>query len=380
MTLKAKAQNLGLGAKEITQLLGLDRKLTKEVKKWIEDESLIPKAIKSKVDKLVSKPPYQNHRSKFKFIDLFAGIGGLRLGFQLEGGDCVFTSEWDKYAQLTYRANFGDEPQGDITKINENEIPDHDILLGGFPCQSFSHAGKKLGFEDTRGTLFFDVARIINKKRPHAFLLENVKGLVSHEKGNTFKTILEVLNNLDYQVFFKVLNSRDFGVPQNRQRIIIVGFNRKSFPNGFDFEKNFSFPEASDKKVKVGQVLEQGKVDPKYTLSDKLWTGHQNRRLMHAEKGNGFGYSLFNSESPYTNTISARYYKDGSEALVDQSQFKLNPRKLTPRECARLQGFPEDYILPCSDNQAYKQFGNSVTVPLMNAVAKEILKTLKKKS
>lgn len=292
----------------------------------------------------------------------------------------MFTSEWNEKSAATYRLNFGDVPDGDITKIDPTKVPDFDILLGGFPCQAFSHAGLKQGFNDTRGTLFFDVARIIKEKKPISFLLENVKGLVSHDEGRTFDTIKNVLEELGYVIFYKVLVSKDFGVPQNRQRIIIVGFKKDRFDKDFNFEKHFSFPEPTGQKVKVGDILDNNKEVPdKYTISDKLWKGHQRRRKKHAKNGNGFGYSLFNSKSPYTNTISARYYKDGSEALIDQSDIGKNPRKLTPRECARLQGFPEDYLLPVSDNEAYKQFGNSVTVPLMNAVAKQMLKVLKLK-
>jgi len=206
-----------------------------------------------------------------------------------------------------------------------------------------------------------------------------VKGLLSHDKGNTFKTIKNVLEELGYVVFYKVLISRDFGVPQNRHRIILVGFKKDRFDKNFDFEKNFSFPQPIKKTVKVGDILDKNsKVSDKYTISDKLWEGHKRRKKKHTENGNGFGYSLFDSKSPYTNTISARYYKDGSEALIDQSDIGKNPRKLTPRECARLQGFPEDYLIPVSDNEAYKQFGNSVTVPLIRAVAKQILKVIKK--
>lgn len=304
-------------------------------------------------------------KGNLKMIDLFAGIGGIRLGFETIGAECVFTSEWDEPAQKTYQANFHDIPYGDITKIEPQQIPQFDILLGGFPCQPFSQAGKKLGLADTRGTLFFDIAKIIEYHRPTVVFLENVKRFKSHDEGNTFQTIKGVLENLGYEVYAEVLNAKHFGVPQNRERIYIIAFLGKT---------SFSFPKPSGIKTKLGDILEK-KVDPKYTLSDKLWAGHQRRKKQHAEKGNGFGYSLFNKNSQYVSTISARYYKDGSEILVDQG--KKNPRKLTPREAARLQGFPDEFIIPVSDNQAYKQFGNSVAVPVIKALAKEVEKSLK---
>jgi DNA (cytosine-5)-methyltransferase 1 len=304
----------------------------------------------------------------FTFIDLFAGIGGIRLGFEKFKGECVFTSEWDKYSQITYQVNFGDEPNGDITKTDVKDIPKHDILLGGFPCQPFSNAGLKQGFNDTRGTLFFDVARIIEHRRPAMLLLENVKGFVNHDKGRTMKIVTETLEELGYNVFYKVLNARDFGIPQNRERIYIVGINKKKLGS-----IGFKFPEPTYKPTKVGDILES-KVDDKYTLSNKLWQGHKRRLKEHRAKGNGFGYSLFDQNSRYTSTISARYYKDGSEILIEQKN--KNPRKLTPREAARLQGFPESFKIPVSDTQAYRQFGNSVAVPVISAIAKEMVKVL----
>lgn len=307
---------------------------------------------------------------KFSFIDLFAGIGGIRLAFEKQGGDCVFTSEWDKFSQITYIANFGDMPHGDITQINEKEIPAHDILLAGFPCQPFSHAGLKRGFDDIRGTLFFDIARIVKTKKPKMVLLENVKGFKGHDKGNTFKVVCRTLETLGYEVHSQILNAKDFGVPQNRERIYIVAIDRKRTS-----KEEFSFPKAPKKEVCVGDILEL-KVDEKYTISDKLWRGHQRRLREHQLKGNGFGYSIFNSRSAYTSTISARYYKDGSEILIEQKN--KNPRKLTPREAARLQGFPESFKIPVSDAQAYRQFGNSVAVPVVSAIAKEMVKLLKK--
>jgi DNA (cytosine-5)-methyltransferase 1 len=305
----------------------------------------------------------------FKFIDLFAGIGGIRIAFEKQGGKCVFTSEWDKFAQLTYAENFGDVPSGDITEIHEKDVPNHDVLLAGFPCQPFSHAGLKRGFEDIRGTLFFDIVRILKEKKPKMVLLENVKGFASHDKGNTFKVVCGTLEKLGYEVHSQVLNARDFGVPQNRERIYIVGIDRKR-----TLKTPFTFPKPPKSPVTVGEILEP-RVDPKYTISDKLWKGHQRRLREHRAKGNGFGYSLFNSSSQYTSTISARYYKDGSEILIEQRG--KNPRKVTPREAARLQGFPDSFKIPVSDAQAYRQFGNSVAVPVVSAIARQMVKLLK---
>ncbi|MCJ8343790.1 MAG: DNA cytosine methyltransferase [Cetobacterium sp.] len=304
---------------------------------------------------------------QYKFIDLFAGIGGIRIPFDELGCKCVFSSEIDKFSKLAYEANYNHIPEGDITKIKEEEIPQFDILLGGFPCQAFSIAGKRQGFEDTRGTLFFDVARIIKYHKPKAFLLENVKGLKSHNKGNTFKTIINTLTDLGYTVQYKILAAKDFGVPQNRERIYIVGF--------LDETIDFDFPMPLDKKIKVGDILDKV-VDPKYTISDKLWAGHQRRKIEHKAKGNGFGFGLFNENSNYTNTISARYYKDGSEILIEQ--IGKNPRKLSPREALRLQGFPDSFKIVVSDLQTYKQAGNSVSVPVIRAIAKNIISSLNK--
>ena len=304
--------------------------------------------------------------AKFKMIDLFAGIGGIRLGFEAQGGESVFSSEWDSNAQKTYQANFGEIPYGDITKIEPEEIPHFDILLAGFPCQPFSQAGFKKGFADTRGTLFFNVARIINYHRPKVVFLENVKRLRTHDEGNTFKVIKGTLEEMGYEVHAEVLNAKNFGVPQNRERIYIIGFLGKT---------NFEFPTSVMAKKILGDILEK-KVDPKYTISDKLWKGHQRRKKEHIEKGNGFGYSMFDEKSEYTSTISARYYKDGSEILIKQKG--KNPRKLTPREAARLQGFPENFMIPVSDNQAYKQFGNSVAVPVIKELARRVVNEMEK--
>lgn len=323
--------------------------------------------------------PFPPHKEgKFKFIDLFAGIGGFRLAFHNLGGKCVFTSEWNKYAQITYHANFGEVPFGDITKIEVNEIPEHDILVAGFPCQPFSIAGvskknslgRAHGFEDeTQGTLFFDIKRIIETKRPKAFLLENVKNLISHDKGNTFKIIQKTLRDLRYNIHFKVLDGKHF-VPQHRERIIIVGFDQDRYKS----EEEFKFPEMPQAVHAVEDILEP-RPNPKYKLSDKLWNYLQDYAAKHKANGNGFGFGLVNLEG-ISRTLSARYYKDGSEVLIPQEGE--NPRRLTPRECARLQGFPDNFIIPVSDTQAYKQFGNSVVTPLMQAVGKEIITELER--
>ena len=321
-------------------------------------------------------PPEEN--PKFKFIDLFAGIGGIRLAYQNIGGKCVFTSEWDHYSKLTYEANFGEVPFGDITKISEKEIPDHDILLAGFPCQPFSIAGvskknalgRAHGFlDETQGTLFFDVARIIKYKQPKAFMLENVKNLISHDKGKTFKIIIETLKELDYSIYFKVLDGKHF-VPQHRERIIIVGFRNSIFKG----KENFEFPNMPEPTRVIREILEK-EVNSKYTLSDKLWNYLQEYAKKHKAKGNGFGFGLTNLDG-ISRTMSARYYKDGAEILIPQEG--KNPRRLTPRECARLQGFKDSFIIPVSDNQAYKQFGNSVVTPMMQAVGENVLKEILK--
>lgn len=300
----------------------------------------------------------------FKIIDLFAGIGGIRLGFEQAFDDvrCVFSSEIDKYAVQTYQANHGGETVcGDITQTDVADIPDHDILLAGFPCQPFSQAGLKKGFADTRGTLFFDIERILLAKKPQAFLLENVKQLKGHDKGRTLQVILAHLQQAGYKVYTEVLKARDFGIPQNRERIYLVGF--------LNHNVNFHFPQPIGQPTTVGDILE-AYPDEKYTISDKLWQGHQRRKAENRAAGKGFGYGLFNAESAYTNTISARYYKDGSEILIEQPG--KNPRKITPREAARLQGFPDSFQIPVSDAQAYRQFGNSVCVPVIRAIAERM--------
>ncbi len=310
----------------------------------------------------------------FTFIDLFAGIGGMRIAFESNGGECVFSSEWDKYCQKTYYENFGEIPVGDIRQVDEKEIPDHDILVAGFPCQPFSIAGvskknsmgQDHGFKDqTQGTLFFDVVRILDEKRPKAFLLENVKNLKSHGKGRTWEIIMKTLDELDYQVFPFVLDGQGF-VPQHRERVYIIGFDRQRYGDDIAFDCQLTRPE---KKPVLNDILDQ-EVDPKYTLSDKMWNYLQEYSRKHKLKGNGFGFGMPKRDG-ITRTLSARYYKDGSEILIHQEGE--NPRRLTPRECARLQGYPEEFKIMVSDTQAYKQFGNSIVVPLVTDIAGKII-------
>lgn len=325
----------------------------------------------------------------FTFIDLFAGIGGLRAAFDAAGGRCVFTSEWDRFAQQTYEANYRDNRpiEGDITKIDVDQIPEHDVLVAGFPCQPFSIAGvskknalgRAHGFLDkTQGTLFFDVARIIDHHRPAAFLLENVKNLKSHDKGRTFEVIRRTLEDeLGYELHVKVIDARHF-LPQHRERVVLVGFRGAT---SFSWN-DVNLPEAGVSRMgdilhpEDGSEVAEGhftlgadaSVNEKYTLSDKLWQYLQNYAAKHKAAGNGFGFGLVGPNDT-CRTLSARYYKDGSEILIDRGAGK-NPRRLTPRECARLMGFPESFRIPVSDTQAYKQFGNSVAVPVFKAVAK----------
>lgn len=314
------------------------------------------------------EPPKE---AEFTFIDLFAGIGGMRIAYERAGGHCVYSNEWNKYSQQTYFANFGEQPDGDITKVEAKDIPDHDILVAGFPCQPFSIAGvskkqslgRATGFEDkTQGTLFFDICRILKEKRPKAFMLENVKNLCSHDRGRTFKVITESLNELDYEIFYSVLDGQNY-VPQHRERILIVGFDRKRYGSDIEFEFNLNPPKH---KPVMSDILETDP-DDRYTLSDKLWDYLRDYAAKHKAAGNGFGYGIAEPDG-ISRTLSARYYKDGSEILI--AQKGKNPRRLTPRECARLQGFPDSFVIPVSDTQAYKQFGNSVVVPLMSNVAK----------
>lgn len=367
--IKEKREKLGITRKEFSDSLGLGREQEKLFKHWEEGSIPVPKEVLQKIIEYPTDPPYDSPDQKlFTMIDLFAGIGGIRLGFQKHGGETVFSSEWDKFSQKTYRINYGEKPHGDLTKIDETEIPDHDVLLAGFPCQPFSSAGKRRGFEDTRGTLFFDIARIIKEKRPKTFLLENVKNLRSHDNGNTLKTILKVLEDLDYYVPDpEVLNAKEFGLPQNRERIYIVGFDKRSLPTKYD---EFTYPTPPKTPTKLGDVLEE-KVDEKYTISDRMYKGHKRRRKNNVKAGKSYGFRTFHEDSEHTSTITARYHKDGSEALIEQENN--NPRMLTPRETARLQGFPEDFIIPVSNSQAYRQFGNSVSVPVIEAIAEQII-------
>lgn len=357
--------------KELADAIGLPKNGDRTIRRWENGESKPTGPEFRQIMEFPESVPFKNpDKADYRSIDLFAGIGGTRLGFQETGRvKVVFSSEINKFSAKTYHANFGEYPAGDITQIAADDIPDHDILVGGFPCQAFSQAGLKKGFEDARGTMFFEIARILQEKRPKAFLLENVKNLVGHDHGNTFRTIKSILENLGYAVNAKVLAAKDFGVPQNRERIYIVGFDKEQVPNWADFQ----YPEPPKTPTRLGDILEKHVAD-KYTISDTLWAGHQRRKLENKKAGKGFGYCLFDENSPYANTISARYYKDGSEILIRQEGE--NPRKLTPREASRLQGFPPEFIIPVSDTQAYKQFGNSVAVPVVNAVAKQLLKVL----
>ncbi len=348
---------------------------------WTQGTSMQDYVISAITSKFKEFDASYSYRSPaFRFIDLFAGIGGMRLAFESVGGQCVYSSEWDKYAQKTYLANFGDMPEGDITEADETRIPDHDVLVAGFPCQPFSIAGvskknslgRAHGFLDqTQGTLFFDVARIIQAKRPRAFLLENVKNLKTHDKGRTFQVIRDTLDKLGYSLHVSVLDGKSY-VPQHRERIFIVGFDK----NVFGGVETFQFPEQKTTDYRIKDLLEE-EVDAKYTLSDKLWNYLQQYAAKHRAKGNGFGYGLVNLEG-ISRTLSARYYKDGSEILIPQQDGR-NPRRLTPRECARLQGYPETFHIVVSDTQAYKQFGNSVVVPLVADIASQMAAAMKNK-
>ena len=372
-------QKTGLSRTDAANLLGVTERT---VIRYENGESRpSPIAIKWLQEHLARLPEKRQKPAAFKFIDLFAGIGGLRIGFDAIGGQCVFTSEWDKYSQATYRENFGnDHPiAGDIREFSRDPalIPAHDVLLAGFPCQPFSIAGvskknalgRPHGFLcDTQGTLFFDLAQIIAHHQPSAFLLENVKNLQRHDKGKTFATIVNVLRNeLGYEVHYRVINSAPW-VPQKRERIFLVGFKKES---RFDFD-SLVVPEDSPR---LGSILDAHEsVDPKYTLTAHLWKYLKDYKDKHAAKGNGFGYSLF-GPNDVARTLSARYFKDGSEVLI--AQPRKRPRRLTPRECARLMGFRHmdgsDFRIPVSDTQAYRQFGNAVVVPVVASVA-ELMK------
>lgn len=374
--------------RELAEALGVT---TRTLRRWEVRETEPPPylvdAIRQRLLPLADTHDTGDHA--FKFIDLFAGIGGIRMAFEAHGGRCVFTSEWNPWAQKTYLANFPDSGHalaGDITKVDERDIPDHDVLLAGFPCQPFSIAGvskknalgRAHGFADeTQGTLFFDVARIIAAKRPAAFLLENVKNLVSHDKGNTFRVIKKALEkDLGYHIHYKVIDGAHF-VPQHRERILIVGFREETdfdwkdivFPANRRTLSSILHPQDGSEKIEGHYtVAPQARVDDRYTLTPKLWAYLKAYAAKHKAAGNGFGYGLVDGDG-VARTLSARYYKDGSEILVSQGARK-RPRRLTPRECARLMGFPDDFVIPVSDTQAYKQFGNSVVMPVMREVAR----------
>ena len=310
---------------------------------------------------------------KLKYIDLFCGIGGFRLAFDRAGAECVFSCDWDKYSQITYEANFGEKPNGDIYSIGIGKIPSHDILCAGFPCQPFSIAGvskklslgRKHGFEDEKqGNLFFQIEAILDYHKPSAFVLENVKNLKSHDGGRTFDIIYRTLTDvLGYQVYTKIIDAKGV-VPQHRERIFLIGFKPGRW---------FEFPRLSAEGPNLSSILDKT-VDAKYTLTDHLWQYLQDYAAKHKAAGNGFGYGLFNG-SHVARTLSARYYKDGSEILIAQGQGK-NPRRLTPRECAKLMGFPSNFKIPVSDTQAYKQFGNSVVVPVVERIAEKVIHSL----
>lgn len=411
--LSRKLNNMGLNQRQFAELIGLGEGGERTVGGWLRKEHTPSPAKWELISSLPDNPPFKSPYgidgagAAFTFIDLFAGIGGIRLPFQKAGGHCVFTSEWDKFSKRTYAANYGEVPHGDITAIAAEEIPEHDVLLGGFPCQAFSQAGRRQGFMDTRGTMFFEIQRILAYHRPKAFLLENVKQLRGHDGGRTLETIMAILRGhnapdipedvpmsdearsslgtkLDYDADCMVLSARNFGVPQNRERIYIIGFDRGKVPaaerRGLAREILEALA-ARTCKTRLGDVLENNlDVDPKYTISNRLWEGHKRRLVAHREKGNGFGYSLFRASDYYCNTISARYYKDGGEILIDQSDIGRNPRKLTPRECARIQGFPDEFELRVvSDVQNYRQFGNSVAIPVVQAIADEMAPYIRKK-
>ncbi len=339
--------------------------------------------MKNNISSNIPFPPVES--PEFTFIDMFAGIGGFRIAMQNLGGKCVFSSEKDKYARKTYEINFGEEPSGDITKINEKDIPEHDILCAGFPCQAFSIAGKRKGFkDDTRGTLFFEIARIIEAKRPKAFLLENVKGLTSHDKGRTLATILSVLRDeLNYFVPEpKIINAKDFGVPQKRERIFIAGFRKDT---GIT---EFKYPEPLKKRTEFADIKEKEPVSVKYYLSTRYLETLRNHKKRHKNKGNGFGYEII-KDNQCANAIVVGGMGRERNIVIDCRLKDFTParkikgeinregrRRMTPREWARLQGFPDNFLIKVSDTQAYKQFGNSVAIPAVEAVAKEIIKRI----
>ena len=374
------------------------RDIPSDVKQWIDDQSyerrtsqkaFVLSMLQEQHERgeyampLFNEPPKPQKPAAvsglpFTFIDLFAGVGGLRLGMERNGGRCVFSSEWDKFAQKTYEAWYGEAPHGDITEIDPDSIPDHDVLTGGFPCQPFSIAGvskknslgKAHGFKDaTQGTLFFHVANIIEAKRPPVILLENVKNLRSHDKGKTWAVIRQTLDDLDYVVYDKVIDAAGW-VPQHRERVFIVGFDRRVFGD----DPGFEYPEAPEGKPPAFRDILDDDTPKKYTLTDHLWTYLQNYAAKHKAAGNGFGFGMTDLDG-VSRTLSARYHKDGSEVLIPQGKGK-NPRRLSPQEARRLMGFPDDFPIVCSDTQAYRQFGNAVVPLVAEAVGQQITKVI----
>ena len=380
---KGKLQNIQGGADVITHYLQTHEPIWRQGAEEACDEIGIDRSILDvTVDFDVPFP--SPNKTQFTFVDLFAGIGGFRQAFQSEGGKCVFSSEWNKYAQKTYEANYGEVPFGDITNVLAEDIPDHDVLVAGFPCQPFSIAGvskknalgRSHGFlDETQGTLFFDIARILKEKQPKIVLLENVKNLASHDKGRTFTVIQKTLKSLGYAVYAKVIDAKGW-VPQHSERVFITAFLEKAF----DPIPAMTFPESPDaSSVCVFDILDS-KVDKKYTLTNNLWKYLREYAAKHAAKGNGFGYGMVDLGG-VSRTLSARYYKDGSEILIPQT--RKNPRRLTPSECRRLMGYPDDFKIDgigVSDTQLYKQFGNSVVVPVVTAVAENLVEHLKEQN
>lgn len=390
-TLKESTENLAY----ITHFLhnkenGVSKYYQSQAEEFIKSELNEPLQEYLKLDFKFDVPFPEPKKHDFTFIDLFAGIGGFRIAMQNLNGKCVFSSEIDKYAKKTYELNFGEVPFGDITKIDEKDIPEHDVLCAGFPCQAFSIAGKRKGFEETRGTLFFDIARIIKEKKPKAFFLENVKGLRNHDKGKTLKTILKVLReDLDYYVPEpKIMNAKDFGVPQKRERIFIIGFRKDQ--NVTDFK----YPEPTNPDTKFSDIKEKNEVSVKYYLSSQYQNTLINHKLRHANKGNGFGYEIIEDDQ-CSNTIVVGGMGRERNLIIDCRLQDFTPitkikgtvnkdywRRMTPREWARLQGFPDNYLIKVADVHAYKQFGNSVAIPAIYETAKilinKIIKNVKR--
>ncbi|RIX31849.1 DNA (cytosine-5-)-methyltransferase [Sphingomonas edaphi] len=376
----AELRRSGLGLDEAENELGISGR---QIRRYISGESEVPKLVRDRLRDLAARRNRSAAQPKFEFIDLFAGIGGLRLGFEAIGGRCVFTSEWDRWAQVTYSRNFPEQDDhvmvGDITPFGADpgRIPRHDVLLAGFPCQPFSLAGvskknslgRKHGFEDAKqGNLFFEIERILRHHRPAAFLLENVKHLQRHDKGRTFEVIRRTLeDDLGYKISHRVISAEPW-VPQKRERIFIAGFREDA---GFTFDGFDNVIPPKEHWPKMGAILQShNEVDSKYTLSTKLWDYLQAYREKHEKAGNGFGYGLVGPKD-VARTLSARYFKDGSEILVEQKGRR--PRRLTPKECARLMGFEggdREWLIPVSDTQAYRQFGNAVVVPVVETVAR----------